>query len=128
MIRFIPLVPVPKSRPRFSNGHAYTPRRTAEYEKGIADATADMRFSGAVSLQVGFFMPIPKSWSQKKKTEKCGKPHTSKPDTDNLLKALLDGMSGCWWDDSIVFDVRAVKLYGAVPGVLLNVEEVENEK
>lgn len=41
-----------------------------------------------------------------------------KPDVDNLQKSLLDGLvaSGVLHDDSIVMDIRAVKLMHEVGG------------
>ncbi|MDR1282429.1 MAG: RusA family crossover junction endodeoxyribonuclease [Opitutaceae bacterium] len=43
------------------------------------------------------FLPIPPSWSKKKKTEHTGKLHFAKPDRDNIDKAVLDAL---WDDDS----------------------------
>lgn len=125
MLRFIPIIPKSKDRPRMGCGHAYTPKKTREYEKRIAEETADIHVSGPVSLKLGFVMPIPKSWSKRKQTEMCGKPHTSVPDTDNLIKAVMDGMSQCWEDDRKVFSVLGVKRYGDIPGVLIEIEEGE---
>ena len=34
-----------------------------------------------------FEMPMPKSWSKKKRAAMDGKPHQSVPDADNLVKA-----------------------------------------
>lgn len=39
-----------------------------------------------------FGIPMPKSWSKKKRKEMCGRPHQQKPDLDNLLKGLLDAL------------------------------------
>jgi Holliday junction resolvase RusA-like endonuclease len=48
-----------------------------------------------------FIVPMPKSWSKKKKAEMDGQPHTQTPDTSNMLKALEDAHqtddSGIWW-------------------------------
>lgn len=41
-------------------------------------------------LIVCFGVKMPKSWSAKKRDEHWGQPHRSKPDVDNLLKALMD--------------------------------------
>ncbi len=41
-------------------------------------------------LSVEFILKMPKSWSKKKKKEMYGKPHTCRPDLDNLTKALKD--------------------------------------
>lgn len=103
--------PVAKARPRVAHGHAYTPKRTQEYESSIALWTHHMKFNGAVSLDVSFIMPMPKSWSKKKRAAMNGKPHTARPDIDNLVKALMDGMI-CLKDDCTVYAVRADKKYG----------------
>ena len=39
---------------------------------------------------VTFYIPMPKSWSKKKKALMHGTQHQQKPDIDNLLKAVLD--------------------------------------
>jgi len=44
------------------------------------------------SLSFTFMVPMPNSWSKKKKREMEGKPHKSKPDLDNFLKATIDGL------------------------------------
>ena len=83
---WIPFTPVPKGRPRFSNGHAYTPKKTKEYEKLIRDFVAAHHIikeplRGPVEIIVVFFMKDPE-FSY----------HTAKPDADNLVKALLDSL------------------------------------
>ena len=84
--------PVAKARPRVAHGHAYTPKRTQEYESSIALWTHHMKFNGAVSLDVSFIMPMPKSWSKKKRAAMDGKPHTARPDIDNLPERRLHGV------------------------------------
>ena len=58
--------------------------------------------------QITFYLPMPKSWSIKKKKELEGAPHRSKPDIDNLLKAIYDSLLD---DDSSVYYVTAVKYW-----------------
>lgn len=41
---------------------------------------------------IWFYIPFPKSWRKKKREEMVGKPHTSTPDLDNLLKAFFDSI------------------------------------
>lgn len=57
---------------------------------------------------VSFYMPMPKTWSKKKKASLVGEPHQQEPDVDNLLKALLDAV---YDDDSGVWDIRASKIW-----------------
>lgn len=56
-----------------------------------------------------FILPMPKSWSKKKKEEMNGRPHQQKPDKDNLEKALLDAV---FKDDSAIWDGRVTKVWG----------------
>lgn len=58
---------------------------------------------------ITFIIPMPKSWSKKKKAAMQGKPHQQKPDKDNLEKALLDAV---FEEDSLVWDGRVTKLWG----------------
>lgn len=43
-------------------------------------------------LDAVYFIPMPDSWSQKKKELMNGMPHEQKPDTDNITKAIKDTM------------------------------------
>lgn len=79
-------------------------------------------------------MPMPKSWSAKKRELMDGMPHQQRPDVDNILKSLMDALCE---DDSYIYDVRATKrwgqtgrivlteldAYGIVPAVELNQHE-----
>jgi len=41
-------------------------------------------------------------------------PHTTRPDAENVAKAVLDALTGLLWvDDAQVFDLRVKKLYAA---------------
>jgi hypothetical protein len=52
-----------------------------------------------------FELPMPKSWSKKKRDAMRGQKHTQKPDKDNLEKALLDCIydEDCahWWSGPV---------------------------
>jgi len=44
---------------------------------------------------IRFYIPVPKSWSKRKKAEVIRQQlHTGVPDLDNLLKALMDALYG----------------------------------
>lgn len=56
-------------------------------------------------IMITFHVPMPKSWSDKKKKKMMLKPHTQKPDIDNFLKAYLD----CLLDeDSHIYHLKDV--------------------
>ena len=64
--------------------------------------------SGATVI---FGMPMPESWSKKKKAEFLGKAHQQRPDWDNLGKALSDAVLE---EDCGIWDLRCVKIWSSV--------------
>lgn len=51
-------------------------------------------------------------------------PKTSKPDTDNMVKALKDALTraGFWQDDAQVFMETTIKVWADTPGIMVEVE------
>ena len=56
-----------------------------------------------------FHLPMPNSWSKKKKALMNGTPHQQKPDIDNLIKSFLDSLLT---SDAHIYDIRASKFWG----------------
>ena len=100
-----------KQRPRhLKNGHTYTPRETKEYEEEVAwnykAQTDGYVFQGPVSVTMLFTFIKPKSVKREYPTVK--------PDLDNTIKSVLDGLNGCAYrDDSQVCRIFAEKQYGS---------------
>ena len=71
---------------------------------------------GPVQLECTFAMPRPKRLMRKKDPE--GEVwHTSRPDADNLIKAVKDACTGVLWkDDSQVCEMVVRKRYHAKGG------------
>ena len=69
---------------------------------------------------VTFCISVPKSWSKAKKVEHYGTPHRSRPDLDNLFKALADALNV---DDSHIHTIRARKVWAGTPGIVIDREE-----
>lgn len=63
-----------------------------------------------------FVLPMPPSWSKKKRAEYDGQPHQSKPDKDNLEKALLDAIFD---NDSKIWDGRVTKIWGVTGQIII---------
>ena len=61
-----------------------------------------------------FHIPMPKSWSKKKRQEHDGQYHQAKPDLDNLQKALLDAI---YDDDAHIAHTTVIKLWSNEPGI-----------
>ena len=125
-------VPVAKGRPRVCKNHTYTPQRTKDYESLIEQSWCIkygnlMPSDKPIKAYIKFYMPIPKSISKKKAAELVGKPHTKKPDTDNLIKSILDGLNGLAFnDDSQVYFPIAKKVYGDKPKAVVWLSEEDD--
>ena len=131
--------PVGKGRPRVTARRgkgkdsaiyalAYTPKRTKEFEDNIrfefmANCCEKMPvYPKDVPLKVEmvFAFSIPRSWTKKKKEEaRLGLVHkTTKPDADNVAKAVLDALVGlAMEDDSQVTVLMMEKIYSEEPYV-----------
>lgn len=88
--------PQGKARPRFSNGRVYTPTATKEYERQVEAAyiTAANGYKFAdkpVNVSITAYLKRAKSNRREFAT--------SKPDVDNVAKAILDGLNGVAFDD-----------------------------
>ena len=123
--------PKGKGRPRFTmDGHAYTPQTTRMYEKEIRQAFREAGGTsfGAVPVAVDVvaYYPIPKS-ARKADREAMAAGMVVpmvKPDIDNVLKAILDGIQGndgAFHDDVQVVSVKATKRYDRIgsPGAVV---------
>lgn len=103
-----------KPRPRFARtgGHVrtYTPRSGSIYEAKVAEAykaCGGTVVDGPVCVIVKVFRPLPKS-KPKKVTEEWDR---YKPDIDNILKIVMDGLNGvAYKDDKDVAMVIAAKV------------------
>lgn len=89
-----PITPRPAARHRSTRtGRAYTPENTRTYMEIIrAAASAAWPHSepwcGPMAVEMRGFFPRPKSGPNKKSAF-----HTSRPDSDNILKAVLDSLT-----------------------------------
>ena len=131
-IRFsVPGEPVGKARPRFTkNGHAYTPDKTRSYEAiirlcAIKAMKGKKLLTGAISLSVTAFFPIPKSYTKtvREKALSGEMRHTKKPDWDNVGKIVSDALNGVVYaDDAKVSHAIVDKRYSDFPRVEVAVE------
>ena len=71
-----------------------------------------------------FYTP-PESWSKVKKLRHIGKSKITTPDTDNIIKAVLDGLNGlAYKDDNIVSEIVSGKYYGDENKTEIIIEEI----
>ena len=80
-------------------------------------AVEQKKLVGPVCLRVECLFAMPVSWSKAKRAKHHGKPHTQKPDGDNVAKAVMDGLTaaGVWPDDAVVWSLEIRKVW-AVQG------------
>ena len=123
--------PVAQGRPRFSGQggfvKAYDPIQSKSYKQLIRlelqPLLSDPDFTPidkACCLKLTVFRAMPKSFSKKKREEaSLGyiRP-TTKPDTDNYVKGVLDALNGtALKDDSVVCEIFARKFYSERPRI-----------
>lgn len=128
----IPGEPVAKGRPRFANGHAFTPNKTRAYEEIVRlHAMQAMRgkkmLTGPIGIRVTAYFPIPKSFTNTKKEQAISGAlrHTKKPDWDNVGKIVSDALNGVVYpDDAVIADATVSKRYGIEPRVVVTVLEI----
>lgn len=125
-------------------------RRAGVYDPGTADTwkrqvkaaakpyiDAQGKLTGPVAVRLSFFMPRPMAhWCIRGGTRsnelstKAPVFHTSKPDCDNLAKAVLDALTNCklWDDDNQVAALQIDKVYSnqrGFAGCEISASEVE---
>lgn len=133
----VPGKPVGKGRPRAAKRGKhitlYTPEATAIYESTVA-LVASQAMAGQplitapVDVVMRIMLPVPASWSNRKRDAALGGSliPTTKPDMDNVIKAIFDAINGVvWGDDTQVADLQVRRRYGAVPGVSVIISALE---
>lgn len=65
---------------------------------------------------VTFGIPMPKSWSKKKRFEMMEMPHQQRPDIDNLAKALMDAVLK---EDCAVWEIKLTKIWSTIGYIMI---------
>ncbi len=122
-----------KARPRMNTrtGRAYTPTKTKLYEYSLRQWFC-MNYpnfkpiEGRVKVSIIAYFEIPKSTSKKKEAEMLSNniSPTKKPDIDNIVKIVLDGMNKfAFKDDTQVIKLEVQKKYAEKPRMYIKIEE-----
>lgn len=120
--------PIPKARPRMTKtGHVYTPATTKAFEFLVQQVWNGQRgkklITGPIGIYILFVLPKPKSVKNRLYP-------VVKPDLDNLVKSVLDGLNGfAYKDDCQIIDISAAKRYCGdhptdKPRTHINIEEL----
>lgn len=134
----VPGQPQGKGRPiagRSFAGHTTlrTPEKTLAYEGLVAfyaqQAMAGRTLiEGPVCISMTLACQIPASWSGRKQRQaQAGEIRpTTKPDTDNTVKAVFDALNGVVWKDDVqVCELNVSKIYCPTPGVSVYVKAID---
>ena len=102
----------PVGKPRMTQRDRWYKRTTTSsywaFKDQLVLLTKQKQFVLGDRYGVIFYLPMPDSWSKKKKFEMMGRPHQSKPDLDNLCKAIQDCLKV---NDAVIWDLEARKIW-----------------
>jgi len=122
--------PYPLKRPRRSaNGGMFDPAENVQAKQEVAMAARQSitkPIDGPVRITATFWFERPKS--HYRKTIKASAPvhHTQRPDVDNLIKTVLDGLNGiAWVDDAQVVEVIGRKDWGDTAGTTVYIASID---
>jgi Holliday junction resolvase RusA-like endonuclease len=134
MIAFVvPGIPQGKGRAKIVKIGGFssmaTPAKTVAYEGLVAHAAHQAMLGRAlldeaVSCNIDIDCQVPASWSGKKQRMALAGEllPQSKPDADNVVKAIFDGLNGVLWrDDVLVVNLTVRKRFSAIPCVRVEV-------
>lgn len=107
----------PVSKPRQTRADKWKKRPAVLKYRAFADECRARRVSvPEAGAHITFILPMPKSWSKRKRAEMDGQAHQQKPDKDNLEKALLDAVFD---EDCRVWDSRVTKIWGETGAIII---------
>lgn len=110
--------PVGKGRPRFANGHCYTPKKTRSYEDMVKLSwmTAKNRpinpHDGPICIEVDVYHAIPASTPKIRRDEVLASLPQKVPDLDNCIKSVTDALNGlAYIDDKQIVGIIGRKYF-----------------
>jgi Holliday junction resolvase RusA-like endonuclease len=96
MLKFVvPGPPVPKGRPRFGNGRAFTPKKTRDYEEHVRSQAA-FAMGGCGPLRKPRWLKTDQPVAM---MLRIFWPDARRRDIDNNIKCILDSANGLVFDD-----------------------------
>ncbi len=98
----------PCPKPRMTQRDKWAKRDCVLRYRAFCDKARLKRIDVPPACRIVFHIEMPQSWTKKQRADNEGQPHLSKPDLDNLVKALLDAV---YEDDSCVWRVDARKVW-----------------
>jgi Holliday junction resolvase RusA-like endonuclease len=87
-----------------------------EYKNKVLEQAREMKFELPEVLEIVFCVPMPFTWSEKKKVRNNKLPVKKRPDIDNYVKAFMDAMSN---EDGNVWKIISEKRYAYRGSILV---------
>lgn len=121
---------VGKERPRFAQGHTYTPKKTKDYEimiKNTFRCKCSYLSKKALRIKILAYFSVPKSASKAKKEKMLRNELicTKKPDFDNIAKIVCDALNNvAYYDDSQITESIVMKRWGGQNKLVVILEEI----
>jgi Holliday junction resolvase RusA-like endonuclease len=106
----------PIAKPRMTQSDKWRKRPATTQYWIYKAALQKLKVTLPIPCSILFELPMPESWSKKKRKEMNGKPHESKPDIDNLIKGIFDALLE---NDQVVWGVYAEKRWAEVPSITI---------
>jgi len=111
----------PMGAPRMNRSDAWRKRpvvmRYFSYKDEIKAACKKSNWKLRGEVRIEFQIPMPQSWSSKRRTEMAFRPHENKPDIDNLIKGYMDSFGG---GDQHVHTITATKVWAEYGAIVLH--------
>lgn len=115
------LDPVPK--PRMTRRDKWDKRpcvvRYWSYCNNLQAEAQKQNYTPSKTLSLIFVIPMPNSWSKRKREAHDGKPHTQTPDLDNLIKAFKDALLK---NDSHIHTYNSMRKVWGISGKIVILE------
>jgi Holliday junction resolvase RusA-like endonuclease len=90
--------------------------RYFEFKDKIKAQSTEMKFKLSGVLEIVFLVPMPFTWSEKKKVKHNKQPVKTRPDIDNYVKAFMDALE---FEDGFVWKIIAEKRYAFKGSILV---------
>ena len=108
-----------KTNPNHSDPNKRQRKPVAQYfqfKNALVCQAKEMNFVLGKCFEVVFLIPMPDSWSNKKKERMNGMPCEVRPDTDNLVKAIKDSLRK---EDSDIWHETAQKRWAYKGSIII---------
>lgn len=104
----------PLSKPRMVSSDRWKKRPIVQKYWAYKDLIRLHKVEIPVPCRIIFNIPMPRTWSEKKRLEMNDRPHQQKPDIDNLIKGLFDAIHE---EDCHIWGVHAEKRWAKVGSI-----------